>query len=191
MDHNLHFTGDEAADRLLSTDPLALVIGMLLDQQVTMESAFAGPHKLHGRLGGFDAERLAGIDLEELTEVMRQTPAVHRYPGSMAKRIIALSAAVLDDYGGDVSRVWTDGDPDGPEILRRLKKLPGFGEQKAKIFLAVLGKRCGLEAPGWREAAGEYGEDGARRSIADVVDKQSLHEVRETKRAAKAAAKRS
>src|SRR5690625_277857 len=190
MDHDLHFTGDDAADRLLSTDPLALIIGMLLDQQVTMESAFAGPHKLHERLGGFDAAKLAAMDVDELTEIMRQRPAVHRYPGSMAKRIIALCADILEHYDGDVTRIWSDGDPDGPEILRRLKKLPGFGEQKAKIFLALLGKQCGLTAPGWREAAGEYGEEGSRRSIADVVDAQSLREVRETKRAAKAAATR-
>ncbi len=190
MDHALHFTGDDAADQLLSTDPLALLIGMLLDQQVPMETAFAGPHKLHERLGGFDAARLAAMDADELTEVMRRTPAVHRYPGSMAKRIVALSAAVVEDYDGDVSRLWTDGDPDGAEILRRLKTLPGYGEQKAKIFLALLGKQCGLAAPGWREAAGDYGEEGARRSIADVVDEDTLLEVRETKRAMKAAAKK-
>src|SRR5690625_3859922 len=130
------------------------------------------------------------MDPDGLTEVMRQTPAVHRYPGSMAKRIVALAAAVEEGYGGDVTRLWTDGDPDGAEVLKRLKKLPGFGEQKAKIFLALLGKQCGLKAPGWREAAGEYGEEGARRSIADVVDAQSLREVRETKRTAKAAATR-
>ncbi|PYF99323.1 uncharacterized HhH-GPD family protein [Georgenia satyanarayanai] len=189
MDHHLHLTGDDAADQLLSTDPLALLIGMLLDQQVAMETAFAGPHKLHERLGGFDAARLAAMDADELTEVMRQTPAVHRYPGSMAKRIVALSAAVVEDYDGDVSRLWTDGEPDGAEILRRLKKLPGYGEQKAKIFLALLGKQCGLDALGWREAAGSYGEEGARRSIADVVDEDTLLEVRETKRAMKAAAK--
>jgi len=191
MAHDLHFTGDAAADRLLSTDPLALIIGMLLDQQVPMETAFAGPHKLHERLGGFDAAKLAAMDADELTEVMRQTPAVHRYPGSMAKRIIALSAEVFETYDGDVTRLWTEGEPDGATILRRLKALPGFGEQKAKIFLALLGKQCGLTAPGWREAAGDYGEDGARRSIADVVDEQSLLEVRETKRAVKAAAKKS
>ncbi|HLV03532.1 HhH-GPD-type base excision DNA repair protein [uncultured Georgenia sp.] len=189
MDHDLHFTGDDAADRLLSTDPLALLIGMLLDQQVPMETAFAGPYKLHQRLGGIDAAKLAAMDPDELTEVMRQTPAVHRYPGSMAKRIVALSAAIVADYDGDAARIWTDGNPDGPEILRRLKQLPGFGEQKAKIFLALLGKQCGLQAPGWREATGEYGADGAMRSIADVVDEATLLQVRETKRALKAAAK--
>lgn len=190
MDHDLHFTGDAAADQLLSTDPLALIIGMLLDQQVPMETAFAGPHKLHERLGGFDAAGLAAMDPDELTDVMRQTPAVHRYPGSMAKRIVALCAAVVEDYDGDVSRLWADGEPDGADILRRLKKLPGYGEQKARIFLALLGKQCGLTAPGWREAAGEYGEEGARRSIADVVDEDTLLQVRETKRAMKAAAKK-
>ena len=187
MDHELHFTGDDDADRLLSTDPLAVVIGMLLDQQVAMESAFAGPYKLHERLGGFDAASLAAMDADQLTEVMRQTPAVHRYPGSMAKRIIALSETVVNEYDGDVTRLWTQGEPDGGQILRRLKKLPGFGEQKSKIFLALLGKQCGLAAPGWREAAGDYGEKGSHRSIADVVDQESLLEVRETKRAAKKA----
>src|SRR5690554_2667937 len=126
MDHELHFTGDDAADRRLSTDPLALIIGMLLDQQVAMETAFAGPHKLHERLGGFDAATLAGMDPDELTEVMRQTPAVHPYPGSMAKRIIALSAEIVATYDDDVTRLWTKGEPDGPQILRRLKALPGF-----------------------------------------------------------------
>ena len=107
----------------------------------------------------------------------------------MAKRIVALSAAIVADYDGDAARIWTDGNPDGPEILRRLKQLPGFGEQKAKIFLALLGKQCGLQAPGWRAATGEYGADGAMRSIADVVDEATLLQVRETKRALKAAAK--
>lgn len=189
MDHELHLTGDDAADHLLSTDPLALLIGMLLDQQVPMETAFSGPAKLVERLGGLDAARLAGMEPEALTEVMRERPAVHRYPGSMAKRIIALSNAVVEDYDGDAAGLWTHGDPDGAQVRRRLEALPGFGKQKAQIFLALLGKQCGLQAAGWREAAGEYGEDGAKRSIADVVDEETLLEVRETKRAAKAAAK--
>ncbi|MEE6282779.1 HhH-GPD-type base excision DNA repair protein [Georgenia sunbinii] len=187
---DLHLTGDEAADRLLSTDPFALLVGMLLDQQVPMETAFAGPAKLADRLERFDAATLARLDLDELTEVMRQTPAVHRYPGSMAKRIQALAAVVVEEYDGDAARIWTDGQPDGPQILRRLKSLPGYGEQKATIFLALLGKQGGLEAPGWRESAGAYGEEGSLRSIADVVDEDTLLQVRETKRAAKAAAKK-
>src|SRR5690606_18540124 len=180
----LHITGDEDADTLLSEDPLALLIGMLLDQQVAMETAFAGPHKLAERLGGLDAHRLATINPDELAEVCRTPPAVHRYPGSMAGRIQTLCAAVVADYDGDAAAIWTRDDPDGREILRRLKALPGFGAQKAQIFLALLGKQRGLQAPGWREAAGAYGEDGAFRSVADIVDADSLTKVRETKRAA-------
>lgn len=187
---DLHFTGDDAADRLLSTDPFALLVGMLLDQQVPMETAFAGPGKLAQRLESFTPEAVAALDADELTEAMREKPAVHRYPGSMAKRIQALAATIVEDYDGRTERIWTDGAPDGPEILRRLKALPGYGEQKAKIFLALLGKQGGLEAAGWREAAGDYGEAGSFRSIADVVDEDTLLKVRETKRAAKAAAKK-
>ncbi|WP_127131326.1 HhH-GPD-type base excision DNA repair protein [Georgenia sp. SYP-B2076] len=185
----LHITGDDDADALLSSDPLALLIGMLLDQQVAMETAFAGPKKLRDRLGGLDVAALAHMDPDALTEVCRTPPAVHRYPGSMAGRIQALCAYLLEHHGGDAAALWTAGDPDGAEVLRRLKALPGFGDQKARIFLALLGKQLDLQAPGWREAAGAYGEDGSRRSVADIVDADSLAEVRETKRAVKAAAK--
>ncbi|MEJ3403646.1 HhH-GPD-type base excision DNA repair protein [Rathayibacter sp. YIM 133350] len=186
---SLHITGDAAADELLSTDPLALIIGMLLDQQVPMETAFAGPLKIRDRIGGLDAGKIAGFPPEEFAEVFKKTPSVHRFPGSMAGRVQALSAAIVQDWHGDAAALWTDGDPDGPEVLKRLKKLPGFGEQKAKIFLALLGKRYGFTGDGWREAAGAYGDDDAFRSVADIVDAESLARVRETKRAAKAAAK--
>ena len=189
MSHDLHITGDDAADALLSRDSFALLIGMLLDQQVAMETAFVGPSKLADRLGGLDVRRLATMNPDELTEVCRQPPAVHRYPGSMAGRIQALSTALVEDYDGDAAALWTRGDPDGKEVLRRLKALPGFGEQKAKIFLALLGKQRGLQAPGWREAAGHYGEDGSYLSVADIVDPESLAKVRASKQAAKAAAK--
>ncbi|GAA4429747.1 HhH-GPD-type base excision DNA repair protein [Georgenia halophila] len=189
MTEDLHITGDDAADELLSEDPLALLIGMLLDQQIAMETAFSGPKKLADRLGGLDVRQLATMDPDRLTEVCRTPPAVHRYPGSMAGRIQALCAALVEDYDGDTAALWTRGDPDGREVLRRLKALPGFGPQKAQIFLALLGKQRGLTAPGWREAAGAYGEEGAYRSVADIVDPGSLTKVRETKRAAKAAAK--
>jgi uncharacterized HhH-GPD family protein len=185
----LNITGDPAADTLLSNSPLALLLGMLLDQQVTMESAFAGPAKIRDRIGSLDAATIADYDPDALVEVFQQTPAVHRFPGSMAGRVQSVCAAVRDDWSGDASAIWTEGDPDGAEVLHRLKALPGFGEQKAKIFLALLGKQCGLNAPGWREASAPYGEDGSFRSVADIVDPESLARVREAKKAAKAAAK--
>ena len=189
MAPQLWLTGDPEADRLLDQDPFALLLGMLLDQQVTMESAFAGPHKIADRMGGLDPRTVAEADPEAFAALCATPPAVHRYPGSMAGRIQAVAAAVIEHYDGDVSRLWTDGGPDGAEVLRRLKALPGFGDQKARIFLALLGKQRGVQPAGWREAAGAYGEEGARRSIADVTDEQSLNEVRETKRAAKTAAR--
>jgi uncharacterized HhH-GPD family protein len=185
----LHITGDPAADQLLSDDAFALLTGMLLDQQVPMETAFAGPEKIRERVGSIDPAAIASYDPEAFVEVFKQRPSVHRFPSSMAGRVQALAAAVRDDWDGDASAIWTQGQPDGAEVLRRLQALPGFGEQKAKIFLALLGKQCGLEAPGWRDAAGHYGEDGAFRSVADIVDPGSLAKVRATKQAAKAAAK--
>lgn len=185
----LWITGEAAADELLSTDPFALLIGMLLDQQYPMEAAFAGPWKLRERMGDLDPHVIADADPEEFVALCTAPPAVHRYPGSMAARIQAVARAVVEEYHGDAARIWTHGDPDGPTVLRRLKALPGFGDQKARIFLALLGKQLGVEPLGWREAAGAYGEDGSRRSIADVTDPTSLAEVRATKKAAKAAAK--
>ncbi len=190
MTIQLHITGDATADTLLSTDPLALLVGMLLDQQVAMETAFEGPAKIAARIDGpFDAATLASYDPQALEAVFRETPAVHRYPGSMAGRVQGLCAALVDDWGGDASALWTTGDPDGAELLKRLKALPGFGEQKAKIFVALLGKQYGVQPDGWRAAAGAYGEEGSFRSVADIVDAASLTRVRETKRAAKEAAK--
>jgi uncharacterized HhH-GPD family protein len=189
MSPTLHITGDPDADKLLSDDPLALLIGMLLDQQVPMETAFAGPLKLRDRIGGLDAAAIAGYDADQLEAVFRQPPSIHRFPGSMAGRVQALCAAVATEYDGDAAAIWTRGAPDGAEILRRLKALAGFGEQKAKIFLALLGKQYGVDAPGWREAAGDYGTEGSHRSVADIVSAESLTKVREFKRAAKAAAK--
>ena len=184
----LWLTRDPEADRLLDSDPFALLVGMLLDQQVPMETAFAGPRKLAERMGGLDPVRVAQADPEEFVALCTTPPAVHRFPGSMAGRIQAVARAVVDDYDGDVARLWTDGDPDADEVLRRLRALPGFGEQKARIFLALLGKRRGVTPPGWREAAGTYGDD-EYRSIADVTDEASLARVRATKKAAKAAAR--
>ncbi|GAA1685545.1 HhH-GPD-type base excision DNA repair protein [Microbacterium lacus] len=185
----LHITGDSDADRLLTDDPLALLIGMLLDQQVAMETAFAGPLKIRERVGSVDAATLASYDADALVEVFKETPAVHRYPGSMAGRVQSLCAAIEQDWGGDAAAIWTQDDPDGATVLKRLKALPGFGEQKAKIFLALLGKQYGFTGAGWREAAGAYGEEGSFRSVADIVSPESLAKVREHKRAMKAAAK--
>ncbi len=185
----LHITGDADADRLLTDDPLALLIGMLLDQQVAMETAFAGPLKIEQRVGSLDAATLAGYDPESFVEEFKKTPAVHRFPGSMAARVQALCAAVEQDWSGDAAAIWTQGEPDGATVLKRLKALPGFGEQKAKIFLALLGKQYGYTGDGWREASAPYGEDGSHRSVADIVSADSLAKVREHKRAMKAAAK--
>jgi uncharacterized HhH-GPD family protein len=189
MAAQLRLVGEPGADALLSNDSFALLLGMLLDQQVAAEVAFAGPKKLADRLGGLDARGIAGMDSERFAELCAQPPAVHRFPGAMAKRMQALAAHLLDAYGGDAAAVWTRGEPTGAEVLARLKALPGFGEQKARIFLALLGKQCGVTPPGWREAAGPYGEEGSHRSIADVVDAASLQQVREYKKAAKAKAK--
>ncbi|MFB2555530.1 HhH-GPD-type base excision DNA repair protein [Herbiconiux liangxiaofengii] len=189
MEPALHITGDTAADELLSTDPLAILLGMLLDQQIAMETAFEGPKKIRDRIEGpFTAENLAAYDPDALVEVFRQTPAVHRYPGSMAGRVQALCAALVQDWGGDAAALWAEV-PDGATLRKRLEALPGFGAQKARIFVALLGKQYGVTPPGWREAAGPYGEEGSHRSVADIVDPESLALVRETKRAAKAAAK--
>lgn len=189
MAATLWLTGDPEADQLLTDDPFALLTGMLLDQQVPMETAFAGPYKIAQRMGGLDPRAIAEADPEEFASLCATPPAVHRFPGSMAQRIQALARVVVDEYGGDAARLWTDGNPDAREVLRRLKGLPGFGDQKARIFLALLGKQYGVTPEGWRETAGGYGVDGARRSIADVTDRQSLLEVRETKRSLKAAAR--
>lgn len=185
----LHITGDPAADKLLSTDAFALLTGMLLDQQVTMESAFAGPEKIRTRLGSMDPAAIAGHDPQGFIDLFKERPAVHRFPGSMAARVQALAETVLSEWDGDATAIWTRGGPDGPEVLRRLKALPGFGEQKARIFLALLGKQCGLQAEGWRKAAGHYGQESSFLSVADIVDPESLVKVRASKQAAKAAAK--
>ena len=197
----LHITGDTAADALLTENPLALLVGMLLDQQIPMETAFTGPLKIEQRTGATDAAAIAGMAPEEFLEAFRQTPAVHRFPGSMATRVQTLCQAIVDEWDGDASALWTRPStdsgpstgsgtpPTGAEVLKRLKALPGFGEQKAKIFLALLGKQYGFTGEGWREASAPYGEDGSYRSVADIVSPESLAKVREHKKAMKAAAK--
>ena len=182
----LTLTGDEGADRLLSENPFALLIGMLLAQQVAMETAFIAPSRLVERLEEpLDPATVASMDPDRLETLFRQKPALHRYPGSMAKRVHALSTRLVEEYDGDASGLWR-GVRDGSELRRRLADLPGFGEQKTKIFVALLGKQYGVTPRGWRAAAGDYGLDGYR-SIADVTDAGSLEAVRSTKKAMKAA----
>jgi uncharacterized HhH-GPD family protein len=184
----LTLTGEPDADALLSQNGFALLVGMLLDQQIAMELAFVGPHRLAARLGGrLDPATVAATDVEQLEELFREKPALHRYPGSMAKRVHALATELVEQHDGRAERLWEDVE-DGRTLLRRLKALPGFGDQKARIFVALLGKQCGVQPPGWQEAAGAYGEDGYR-SIADVTDPETLERVRATKREAKAAAR--
>ncbi|TMD64054.1 MAG: Fe-S cluster assembly protein HesB [Chloroflexi bacterium] len=184
----LPLTGDPDADRLLEDDPLALLIGMLLDQQVTMEKAFHSPYELKERLGGhLDASEIAAMDPDELRAVVAERPALHRFPASMAVRTLDLAKALVEHYDGRAEPVW-DTAKDGNELLANLKALPGFGDQKAKIFTALLGKRMGVAPPGWQEAAGFYGDAGCY-SAADVDGAESLAKVREYKRAAKAEAK--
>jgi uncharacterized HhH-GPD family protein len=184
----LTLTGDPDADRLLSDNPFALLVGMLLDQQIAMEVAFAGPARLAGRLDGdLTPATVAATELDELEARFREKPALHRYPGAMAKRVHALARHLLEEHDGDAAAVWADVET-GDELRRRLTALPGFGDQKARIFVALLGKQCGVTPDGWRRAAGEYGEPG-HRSIADVTDEASLAEVRAWKQARKAEAR--
>jgi uncharacterized HhH-GPD family protein len=181
---------DPDADELLARDPMALVMGMLLDQQFPLEWAFRAPWRLAQRMErtSLDPAELAGWEPEAFVKLMAGPPALHRYPASMAVRVQALCRVVVDDYGGDAAAIWRTA-TSGRELLARLRALPGFGEQKARIFIALLGKQLGVRPDGWREAAGPYGEDGSRRSAADVTDADSLAEVRAFKQAAKRAAK--
>lgn len=186
----LQLVQDPEADALLEDNPFALLLGMLLDQQIPMEVAFAGPQKLAGRMDGVDAARIAGYDPAQFAALCAERPAVHRFPGSMAKRIQDLARVLVDQYGGDAAALWNDG-ADGAVVLHRIKALPGFGDQKARIFLALLGKQYGVTPAGWREAAGDYGKPGVFMSVADVRDEETLGKVRSYKKQAKAAAARS
>ncbi|TFV56887.1 Fe-S cluster assembly protein HesB [Geodermatophilus sp. DF01-2] len=181
---------DPAADELLGRDPLALLLGMLLDQQFPMERAFSGPRLLADRMGvdALSAADIADADPEQLTIWSQGPPAIHRYPGSMAARAQAVCRLLVDRYGGRAEALW-DGVPDGATLLRRVRELPGFGAQKAEILVALLGKQYGVTPPGWREAAGDYGLEGSRRSVADITGPESLAEVRQFKQEAKRAAK--
>ena len=188
MTSKLCLVQDPAADALLEENPFALLVGMLLDQQIAMEVAFGGPKKIADRIGGFDAATIADYDPEKFAALCAQTPAIHRFPGSMATRVQALAKVIVDEYDGNAAALWSDG-ADGKDVLRRLKALPGFGEQKAKIFLALLGKQYGVTPKGWRAAAGDYGKAGTHMSVADVTGPGSLLKVRTYKKEAKAAAK--
>lgn len=186
----LRLAGDPAADALLTTDPLALVIGMVLDQQIPLDWAFRGPASMVERLGlavPMDAATIAGIDPEVLTDAFARPPSLHRYPRAMAQRVQALAMLVASEHGNDAARIWTDA-TDGSDLRRRVQALPGFGEQKARIFVALLGKQLGVRPPGWEEASAPFGDPGSFRSVADIVDEDSLAEVRRRKKEAKQAA---
>lgn len=185
----MYLANTDDANLLLEREPLALLIGMLLDQQIPMEKAFTSPAVLRERLGGtLDARTIADHDADALEAVFREPPALHRFPAAMAKRVQELAARLVERYDGDAAAVW-NGARDGDDLVGRIAALPGFGAQKAKIFTALLGKQYGVQPPGWREAAGDYGVDGAHRSIADVVDQDSRAAVRRYKQQMKAAAK--
>lgn len=184
----LLLTDDDGANELLASEPFALLVGMLLDQQVPMEWAFHSPYVLKERLGGrLDEAAVAAMDPDELIDVFSQKPPLHRYPRSMAQRTQALAQLLVDEYDGQAERVWTNA-KDGNALLANVKALPGFGEQKARIFVALLAKRLGVEPPGWQEAAGGYGQPGWF-SVADIDGPESLARVREHKKAVKAEAK--
>ncbi|HEY0829838.1 MAG TPA: HhH-GPD-type base excision DNA repair protein [Candidatus Dormibacteraeota bacterium] len=173
------WTEDPAANQLLETEPLALLIGMVLDQQVKMEKAFAGPYELKKRLGHLDVRRIASMDPERLEVVFRERPALHRFPGSMARRVQAMSAAIVKDYGGDAGSVWRDA-RDGDELAARIKKLPGFGDMKVRILIAVLAKKFDVRPKGWERHAATW------HTVADVDSVETMAQAREVKREMKA-----
>ena len=179
----LPYTGDPEADALLAAEPLALLIGFVLDQQVSVQKAFSGPLELQRRIGTLDAATIAAMDPADLEAAFRERPALHRFPGSMAKRTRALCEALVADYDGEAAALWTNA-ADGDELRKRLERLPGFGKAKARIFVGVVGKRLAAGPPGWEDAAADW------PSIADVDDFEKVYELRERKRAMKAAAKK-
>jgi len=173
------WTDNEEANRLLDTDPLALLIGMVLDQQVKMEKAFMGPYELKRRLGELDARKIASMDPDALDKVFRERPALHRFPGNMARRVQAMTQAVVKDYAGDAGAVWRDA-RDGDDLAKRISKLPGFGEMKTKIMISVLAKKFGVQPPGWERHAATW------HSVADVDSPETMAQAREVKREMKA-----
>jgi uncharacterized HhH-GPD family protein len=173
------WTDDPAANELLETDPLALLIGLVLDQQVKMEKAFGGPYELKQRLGHLDVGKVAAMDPDKLNAVFRERPALHRFPGSMAGRVQSLCQVIVKDYAGDAGAVWRDA-KDGDELEARIRKLPGFGDMKAKILIAVLAKKFGVRPPGWEKHAASW------HTVADVDSVESMAQAREVKREMKA-----
>ena len=180
----LQIAQDTRADQVLTESPFALLCGMLLDQQFPMERAFAGPAKVLERFGSLDPADVAAADPELFAALCAEPPAVHRFPGSMAARIQALAAHVEAEYAGRTERLWDEAQ-DGRDLMRRLQALPGFGKQKAQIFVALLAKQLGVRPEGWDQVAGDYAEEGSYRSVADVVDATSLEKVRSFKKEAK------
>jgi uncharacterized HhH-GPD family protein len=184
----MHLAYTDEANKLLEASPLALLIGMLLDQQIPMEKAFTSPDVLRERLGGtLDATTIAGYDADELEKIFRTPPALHRFPAAMAKRVQRLCQILVERFAGDAAAVWS-GAQSGKEVVERVGSLPGFGPQKAQIFTALLGKQYGVQPSGWREAAGAFGAQDVHYSVADVVDGPSLEQVRAHKKQQKAAA---
>lgn len=185
---SLHITGDKAVDKLLTNEPLALVIAMVLDQQVPLERAFRSPFDLKERLGELDAADLAAMDPDALAEIFSTRPALHRFPRSMAGRVQEVCRIIVDTYGGDTAAIWTTA-ATGKELLANIEALPGFGTQKARIFVALLGKQLGVRPSGWEKAAGPYGKPGSYHSVADIDSPEALGKVREHKQRMKAKAK--
>ncbi len=184
---SIRITQDDHADQVLSDSSFALLIGMMLDQQYPMEHAFRGPAKVLDRFGSFEPAAIATADPEEFAALCATPPAIHRFPGSMAARLQEVARIVEQDYGGDASRIWTEAS-DARELMKRVQALPGFGKQKAQIFVALLAKQLGVRPDGWEQQVGAYSDDGFR-SVADVVDAESLQKVRDHKKQMKAAAK--
>ncbi|CAM2985512.1 HhH-GPD-type base excision DNA repair protein [Skermania piniformis] len=178
-----------AADRLLADDQFALLIGMTLDQQFPMEAAFTGPYKIEQRMGSFDVATIAAANEDDFVALCSTPPAIHRFPKAMATRIQEIARLIVEQYDGRTEEIWSADDPDAQEVFDRLTVLPGWGAMKAKIFIALLAKQLDVQPAGWQQVAGDYSEPGSRRSVADVVDAETLQEVREFKRKAKAAAK--
>jgi uncharacterized HhH-GPD family protein len=183
----IHITGDADADQVLTDDPFALLVGMMLDQQYPMDHAFRGPHKVLTRFGSLEPSAIAAADPDEFAALCSTPPAIHRYGRSMAARLQALAEVVEQQYAGRAERIWTEAST-GKELLTRMQELPGFGKQKAQIFVALLAKQLGVRPEGWEQVVGAYAEDGYR-SVADVTDPASLQKVRDFKKAKKAEAK--